>query len=341
MSHATGFRRRIRLGPGAEFDLISSLLDRDGDLPPEVVVGPGDDAAVIEGGRLVLSCDLAVEGVHFRRDWLSPREIGYRAAAGALSDLAAMAATPLAALVSYGLTPEDLRTGIARDLQEGIDEACHAVGAAVVGGDLSRSTTLVIDVVVVGRAEAPVLRDGARVGDEVWVTGRLGRSGAALRRLLRNGPSDEVARSVYARPEPRVREALWLAERADLHALIDLSDGLGGDAGHVAAASRVGIVLEAARVPLDPLVAEAAENGRESLDRALSSGDDYELCLVAAPGAVEGLAAGFESRFSLPLTRVGRVVEGQGAYLDVGDGEPVPLRGSGYDHAAPSEPGPG
>lgn len=337
MSHATGFRRRIRLGPGAEFDLIGSLFARDADLPAEVLVGPGDDAAVIDGGRLVVSCDLAVEGVHFRRDWLSPREIGYRAAAAALSDLAAMAATPVSALVSYGLTPDDLRTGLARDLQEGIEEACHRFGAAVVGGDLARSPTLVVDVVVIGRAEAPVLRDGARIGDELWVTGRLGRSGVALRRLLQEGASDEAARKVYARPEPRVDEALWLAERADLHALIDLSDGLGGDAGHIAAASRVGIVLEAARLPLDP---ELAEGGRDSLERALSSGDDYELCFVVAPAAIEGLTSAFESDFSLPLTRVGRVVEGHGVYLDVGDGEPVPLRGAGYDHAARFEPGP-
>lgn len=337
MSRATGFRRRVRLGSGAEFDLINSLIERDGDLPPEVLVGPGDDAAVIEGGRLVLSCDLAVEGVHFRRDWLSPHEIGYRAAAAALSDLAAMAATPVAALVSYGLTVEDMVKGVVYELQKGVGEACRGVGAAVVGGDLSRSASLVLDVVVVGRAEAPLLRDGARVGDEVWVTGHLGRSGTALERLLRNGAEDQVARNVYARIEPRVREALWLAERADLHALIDLSDGLGADAGHLAAASSVGIVLEAARVPVDP---EIVEGGREALERALASGDDYELCLVAPPAAVEGLASEFEDHFSLPLTRVGRVVEGQGVYLDDGDGEPVPLHGSGYDHAASRESDP-
>jgi thiamine-monophosphate kinase len=333
VSRATGFRRRVRLGPGTEFDLIGSFLDGGGDLPPEVVVGPGDDCAVLEGGRWAVSCDLSLEGVHFRRDWLTLREIGYRAAAVALSDLAAVAATPVATLVSYGLTSDDLGADAARELHHGVEEACGEVGAVVVGGDLTRSPTiLVVDVVVLGRADAPVLRDGARVGDEVWVTGGLGAAGAALRVLLHGNAPEPALRAAYAHPSPRVREALWLAERESLHALIDLSDGLGADAGHLAAASGVGIVLEAARLPVAPGTARVAGGERDAVELALSAGDDYELCMAAAPGALEELRDEFGSTFSLPLTLVGRVVEGRGVYLDSGDGEPVPLHDAGYDH---------
>lgn len=335
MNRPTGFRRRIRLGPGTEFDLIGSFIDDARDLPPEIVVGPGDDCAVLGGGPLAVSCDLSLESVHFRRDWLTVREIGYRAAAAALSDLAAVAAVPVAVLASYGLTPDDLRTDVAHELQRGVEEACAQVGAAVVGGDLSRSPTiLVVDIMALGRVDAPVLRDGARVGDEVWVTGRLGAAGAALRVLLRGEMPDPALRSAYARPSPRVREAIWLSERGPLHALIDLSDGLGADAGHVAAASGVGIVLEAGRIPIAPDAARIVDGEREAVEVALSSGDDYELCMTAAPGALEGLREDFESVFTLPLTPVGRVVEGRGVYLDAEDGGPEPLHGSGYDHIA-------
>lgn len=334
------FRRRIRLGPGEEFDLIRAFLADDEDLPAEVVVGPGDDCSVVEGGLLALTVDLAVEGIHFRRDWLAPVEIGYRSAAAALSDLAAVAAVPVAVLVSCALASDDVRGTVARDVQRGVEEAARRVGAAVVGGDLSRSPgLLVVDVVAVGRTDTPILRDGARVGDELWVTGGLGAAGAAVR-LLEGGHTPEPhLREAWARPVSRVGEALWLAERGVLHALIDLSDGLAGDAGHLASASGVGIVLEAGSVPVDPRARLVATDERDALGLALSAGEDYELCFAAPPGSVEELREGFETRFAVALHRVGRVVEGQGVYLDHDDGEPEPLRRAGYDHFAPGSGG--
>ena len=133
--------------------------------------------------------------------------------------------------------------------------------------------------------------------------------------------------------------ARWLAERDGLHALIDLSDGLGADAGHLAAASGVGVVLEADRIPVAPAARAVAADEADALGLALTAGEDYELCLATAPGVLEGLRIPFEERFSLELTRVGRVVEGQGIYLDRGDGEPRPLRSAGYDHFASSGDG--
>ncbi len=319
--------RTIRLGPGAEFDRIRAAIALGGELPEAVRVGPGDDAAVIEGGW-VLSTDMCVEDVHFRRSWLSDSEIGYRAAATALSDLAAMAATPLGLLVSIAVreaSDVDLEA-----LQVGVEEAVQALGGATLGGDLSRSPgPLVLDVVVVGRTSWPVLRNGAKVGDEIWVTGRLGASAAAVHAWRQGGEPSPQARAAFARPTPRIDEACCLVEREWVDALMDISDGLAGDVGHLAAASGVKVVLEAGAVPIAD-AALAALGAEGALEAALHGGEDYELLFVADPGIVD--VARFEDRFGLDLTRVGHVLEGEGVWLDRGDGEPRPLARAGFDH---------
>ena len=173
----------MALGPGGEFDLIRRFLAGGEGGSSHVVVGPGDDAAVLEGGWVV-STDLSMEDVHFRRAWLRDEEVGYRAAAAALSDLAAMAATPVGLLVSMAF-PRGGRWDL-ESVQAGVRKAAALVGASVIGGDLSRSPgPLVLDVTVVGRARSPVLRAGAAPGDEVWVTGALGASAAAVPSLRR------------------------------------------------------------------------------------------------------------------------------------------------------------
>ncbi|MEQ8330523.1 MAG: thiamine-phosphate kinase [Longimicrobiales bacterium] len=315
----------ISLGPGREFDAIRGFL-RGGRLPGRVRIGPGDDGCVLEGGW-VLSTDLMVEDVHFRRVWLSDREIGYRAAAAALSDLAAMSASAVGLLVSVA-SP---RTGVdLQALQAGVQEAADAAGAAVLGGDLSRSPgPLFIDVAVVGTSHSPTLRNGALPGDEVWVTGSLGAAAAAVR-VWESGeePADSLRRA-FARPPFRTREAGGLAEEERVHALIDLSDGLVGDVGHVAAGSGVRIVLEPPQVPLVP-AAVSALGFEEARRLALHGGEDYELCFAAPPGVVN--PGRFEAHFGVTLTRVGRVEEGEGVWLDDGDGEPVRAERGGFDH---------
>lgn len=325
---------RVALGPGGEFDLIRRFLASDPAPGGSVLVGPGDDAAVLVGGW-VLSTDLSVEDVHFRRAWITDQEVGYRAAAAALSDLAAMAAEPVGVLVSMAIPPSG---GVdAEAVQRGVREAAGAVGATVLGGDLSRSPgPLFLDITVVGRAPAPVLRAGARPGDEIWVTGELGGAGAAVALWNSGREPDPRLRAAFARPVPRVAAALELARAGVARAMVDLSDGLAGDAGHLAAAGRVRVVLETDLIPLHPALVGALSPA-EALEAALRGGEDYELCFAAAPGTVES-AGDLAARAGVRLTRVGRVEEGEGAWLSTGGGPPAPVGRGGHDHMRAGAP---
>jgi thiamine-monophosphate kinase len=284
---------RVALGPGREFDLIRRMLDRWGG----AASGVGDDAvllAVPAGERLVASADTSVEEVHFRRAWLTPHEIGWRATAAALSDLAAMGAEPLGVLVSLSI-PERWLEALDH-LADGIGEAARAAGAPIVGGDLTAAAQLAIAVTVLGHTAAPLERSGARAGDSLYVTGCLGGPGAALRAWLQGREPAADARSRFARPTPRLREGVWLA-RHGAHAAIDISDGLLGDAGHLAAASGVRLVLDLDRLPVLP--------GVNPTDAA-ASGEEYEL-LVAAPKLD---AEAFARELGVALTPIGHVEAG-------------------------------
>ncbi len=318
-------RGRVALGPGGEFDLIRSLLGSEAKTPDDVLVGPGDDGAVLRGGW-VLSTDLTVEDVHFRRGWLADREVGYRAAAAALSDLAAMAADPLGILVSLAMPVGRVDV---EAVYVGIREAIAGVGAVVLGGDVSRSPgPLVLDVVVVGRSDRPASRAGAVPGDELWVTGALGGAAAAVELWEHGRVPNDALRDAFARPKPRLSEARFLVEGGEIHALIDLSDGLAGDAGHLAAAGGVRIVLETDGIPVAPAATDALGAG-DAKSLALHGGEDYELLLAAPAGAVD--PASFAERFGLALTRVGRVEAGEGVWIEDEEGTRRLERG-GYSH---------
>lgn len=304
-----------RLGPGREFDLVRVMMARWG----ERARGIGDDATVLDvptGERVVLSTDTSLEDVHFRREWLSPEEIGWRATAAALSDLAAMAANPLGVLVALTLPPEwidDLGA-----LAEGIAASAADAGAPIVGGDLTRGERLAITVTVIGSAANPLRRIGAQAGDTLWVTGQLGGPALAMEAWGEGRQPTPEARSRFARPVPRIREAQWLL-RAGATAGIDISDGLGGDAAHLAAASAVRIAIDADAVPL----ASGAD-----VSTAQRSGEEYELLVTTRTPFDTGA---FQRDFGLPLTRIGAVEEGAaGVDLLIG-GERV-ASPAGYDH---------
>jgi len=327
-------RADVRLGAGGEFDLIRKCVSLGGALPPEVMIGPGDDAAVLEGGW-VISTDMAVEDVHFRRAWLSDYEIGYRAAAAAVSDLAAMAASPVALLLSAAAPQHgdvDLEA-----VNAGVRAMAESVGAAVIGGDVSRSPgPLVLDVVALGRAGWPVQRNGAEPGDHVWVTGSLGGSAAAVRAWEEGGAPPAELRARFAAPLARVEAARCLVEQEVVDAMIDLSDGLAGDLGHVAAASGVAITIETNLVPVDAAAVEVV-GAEEALELALHGGEDYELCFVTDPGIVD--VGYFAERYGLRVTRVGYVTEGAGVWIESPEGERREVDRGGFDHFGPGDAG--
>jgi len=286
----------------------------------------GDDCALLPvGGRtLAISIDLSLEGVHFRTDWVAFREIGWRATAAALSDLAADGATPLGVLVSLGVPGNRQRrlgnASPAVQIMTGVGAAARSVGAHVLGGDLARSPRYLVDVCVLGVAPRPVRRSGARPGNGLWVTGRLGGAGLALAALRAGRRLAPGVRRRFARPVPRIAAGRWLARRG-ARAMIDISDGLAGDAGQLAAASGIAIAIELERVPCWPGVAPRA---------AARSGEEYEL-LVAMPRSFGSAGArAFRRATGLPLTRIGACSAGRGVRITQ-DGRPIaPL--PGFDH---------
>lgn len=328
---------QIPLGRGAEFDLIRRILGNvepadEVALPESVRVGPGDDCAIVRGEGIAISVDMSIEGVHFRRDWLEPEEIGYRAAAAALSDLAAVAATPIGILVALAVNDADV-ADVAPRVMDGARAAAAGAKAVLLGGDVARTTgPMVVDVIVVGNAIRPAMRSGARSGDSLWVTGELGAAAAAVRAWELGKTPEHSARLAFALPTPRVAEAAWLASRGAVDALIDLSDGLAGDVGHIAAASGVRIIVDASSIPIHPSVHAVAADAADALAIALAGGEDYELCFAAPPGAVERLGDMFMKTFDLTLTCIGTVHEGSGLLMRDLNGQVAEVGVTGHDH---------
>lgn len=278
------------LGPGGEFDRIRKIVDALGAAAGAI----GDDAAILavpQGHKLVASTDTSVENVHFKRTWLSFEEIGYRATAAALSDLAAMAATPLGVLLAISLPAGDANELDAISI--GAGAAARDCGTVVIGGDLSSASELTITVTVLGSAPAPLARTGAVANSFIYLTGELGGAALALAALQKGAQPSLAARRKFAAPTPRLREAIWLRDQGAT-ACIDLSDGIVGDLGHIAAASGVNLVIDVDSIPLF----EGATR-----DIALSSGEEYELC-VASPVEID--TTGFRREFGIPLTLIGR-----------------------------------
>jgi thiamine-monophosphate kinase len=273
------------VGSLGEFGLVRELVGRL-TTTDDVLVGPGDDAAVVRAAdqRVVATTDLLVEGRHFRRDWSSAHDIGRKAAAQSLADVVAMGARPTALLVGFG-APPDLPSDWALEFTDGLREECDLVGAAVVGGDVVRSERVTIGVSALGDLAGwdPVLRSGAQPGDVVAIAGRLGWAAAGLAVLSRGFRSPRVLVEAHRRPEPPY-DLGPAAARAGATSMIDVSDGLVADAGHVAQASGVVLSLQTDRLTIAPPLAEAA--GAFNLDPLawlLGGGDDHALVATFPP----------------------------------------------------------
>ncbi|MET0826138.1 MAG: thiamine-phosphate kinase [Acidimicrobiales bacterium] len=296
------------MSPGGEFAFIDRLVERL-PAPPAGQTWIGDDCAVLADGQLIAT-DLLVEGVHFRSAWTDPADIGFKALAVNLSDIAAMGGAPECAVVAVAL-PSD-RAGLADELLAGLSECAELYACPLVGGDTSAGPALFIAVTVTGHADRPVLRSGAGPGEAVFVTGPLGAAAAALDRLEAGAPAP-TATSLH-RPLPRLGEGR-AASSAEATAMLDLSDGLAVDVRRIARASGVGIGLDPDAIP----VAEGA-----GLEQAVSGGDDYELCFTA-PDPDRVLAAFERAGLRQPMA-IGVTIDG--AEVTLGG---QPLQG-GWEH---------
>ncbi len=327
-----------------EFDLIARLRERLPAPPGERLrLGSGDDAAItVPGGATATSVDALVEGVHFRLDaGFAPEDVGAKALATALSDLAAMGAAAGEAYVVLGVPPSATEELLLR-LADGLVEVAAATGTAIAGGDVTRAPALTLAVTVVGHAssaEALVSRGGAEPGDLLVLTGEIGGAAAGLLLLERPElaaavPADTAAnlKRRQLRPTARLRAGAALAA-AGARAMIDLSDGLAGDAGHLATQSQAGLLIDAAAVPLAKGLAEvAAAAGRDPLELAASGGEDYELLAALPPERLGEAATRIGEAAETSLTPVGEVVAGVAAEIRLPGGEA--LKTTGFDQLA-------
>ena len=292
-----------------EFGLIAELSRRFAQ-GEHVLIGPGDDAAVVAvpTGRVVVSTDVLVDGRHFRRDWAEAEDIGHRVAAANLSDLNAMGG--VATALTIGLAaPPDLPAAWALGLADGIADEAALVGASVVGGDLTSADQVVVAVTVLGYVDGePVRRSGAQPGDVLALAGRQGWAAGGLAVLGRGFRSPRKLVDAYRRPEPPY-DAGPQARMAGATAMIDVSDGLVADVGHLAAASGVAIDITTSAFELaEPLQAVGAALGADPLRFILGGGDDHALVATFPPGTVLPPA----------WTLIGTVSEGEGVTVDGG-----------------------
>lgn len=309
-----------------EFGFIDHIRRRFADLPSNGFEGIGDDCAVLpltEGDSLLFTADLLAEGVHFLRHATSARELGGKALAVNLSDVAAMGARPVATLLSIAL-PDDAAGRWAEEFMEGYRALSERYGVALVGGDTTRSGSgITVNVTAIGRAVSGRIkrRSDARPGDRIFVAGALGASGAGLRDILAGSPDTPLA-AVHRTPEPQVAEGIWFGEQPEVHAMMDLSDGLASDLRHILERSGVGAEVDIEAIP----VAEGAD-----LQTAACGGEDYKLLLTADAAAADALCTAFQARFGTPLYPIGRIVATAGLVW-MRDGRPEPVDWHGFEH---------
>lgn len=301
----------------------------------EVLLGVGDDCAVVRVGdkELLVTSDASVESVHFDRSWCSMEDAGWRAMAGAVSDIAAMGGAPLCATVSAALPP-GMALAEAEALYAGLRDAAAVTGVSIVGGDTTRAAEKIfLDVTVLGTVTAGryVARSGARPGDVLAVTGWPGRSAAALRALMKGVqpaalPAELVA--AHLRPMPRLAAGQWLARQSTVHAMIDVSDGIVQDAGHLVERGGVGLRINTSKAPSDELLVQCcAAQGFDVRQCFWAGGEDYELLTAVAVDAFSEVKRSFEAELGLPLNAIGAFTEVNAPMEVLGE-----LGSGGFDH---------
>jgi thiamine-monophosphate kinase len=339
-SHERGRLAKDCLTVASEFDLIAALTAQL--KPTDAVVGPGDDAAVLAlgSGLHVMTSDLLVEGVDFRRTYASPRDVGFKAAAITLSDVAAMGARPRYMTVDVGSSEGTLE--LFSELGAGLQEACGPFDCSVVGGDVSRSPVLLLATTAIGRLKTrPVLRRGALPGDLLLCTGTLGDSAAGLL-VLGEGLGGHPGLSIrHLRPQPRVEAGIRLGEQGLATAMIDVSDGLLQDLGHLCRQSGVSAIVWPEELPISAdLVRFCREQTRDPVSFACAGGEDFELLFTAAEASLFSVQAALAG--IVPVHVIGEIQQprpGDSAAVrivsggrDVTDRDGWRSRSLGWDH---------
>jgi thiamine-monophosphate kinase len=308
-------------------------------LPPDasskVLLGIGDDAAFLADLKSpVFSCDALIENVHFRREWISPRQLGWKSLAVNVSDMAAMGAAPVAVTISSALPPQ---TEIAwvENLYRGFADAAKQFQFSIVGGDTTKSDQIMISVSIIGEliSSHALRRDGAKDGDALLVTGTLGESAAGLAILQSKGnaqvPFELHCVEKHLLPCPRVTEIRAALKAGKvLHSAIDISDGIVGDAAHIATKSHLDLIIDATQIPISDNCQKTAHNlNADALQWALAGGEDYELLLSVDPAAADHVIELIQSATNTPVHRVGfcrEVATSQGKVLLQRNGKSIP-----------------
>jgi thiamine-monophosphate kinase len=327
-----------------EFGLIERIAERLPSYRADVRAAVGDDLAVLEWDAetyQLATCDVQVEGVHFARDTITALQLGRRAAAINLSDIAAKGGTPEHFLVSLALRPE-IEVEWVGQLYDGLAEEASRYGADIVGGNVSRTEgPLVVDVFLLGkvRQEEVLLRSGAGPGELVLVTGWLGDSAAG--RVLLEGEVSGIRAEhrrrlvdAHLTPTPRIKEGQVISGSRWATAMLDLSDGLASDVAHICDQSGVGVRLWADRLPVSEEARRVLRQlGRQGWELALGGGEDYELCLTVPSGEQRAVAEAVERETGTKITCVGEILQAtDGRWLVLEDGREVPLQSVGWDH---------
>jgi thiamine-monophosphate kinase len=316
-----------------EFGLIDLLAKMVGGAKDErLLIGIGDDAAAWKGDTSIqlASVDSFIEGVHFPSGIAPWKELGWKALAANLSDIAAMGGVPRYALVSLAL-PEDTEVDDIKNLYLGMGELAKQYGVTIIGGDISRAPIVAITITILGSSPIRKIltRSSARPGDIVAVTGSLGAAAAGLEMLKKELKFDPQAsarfKQAFLHPTPRIAEGQLLADQG-VKTAIDISDGLVADLGQIGKSSKVGARIEAERVPVEPLV--KAEFGERALEMALSGGEDYELLFTAEAEVLDKV----KQVASCPITVIGKIVAGKGVTVVDRRGKPIKLGKAGWEH---------
>lgn len=299
---------------------------------PAVIEGIGDDCAIVRfhDRQLLLSCDLSIEDVHFRRRYLEPEDIGWRAAAAGLSDIAAMGGSPMFGLIGLAC-PADTEVAWIQGIYQGLAKVMSRHGASIVGGDTTCNPSgTVIDVVVVGEPtrKRTLRRTGASAGDYLAVTGPVGLAAGGLHALENGHTAPELVRA-FSQPDPRIPEGQWLCQHPAVHAMMDVTDGLVQDAGHMSAASGFGVDIHPEWLAIHPALADYCRGlGLQATDWVLGGGEDYELLFAVDPAEWDALREAYANEFRAEVQAVGAFTD---AWAGIRiDGEPAHV--PGYDH---------